>query len=122
MPKRDVETFAELLIRLVRDGAISSCKALASGDSPAPEAKRWRAKSAAPSEEVIADIVDATIFEFLNAIDSGELNLKFTAPRGRTFSLTQEGKGEMGGWYMMTNGWRHRFSKELVMDDLADLA
>lgn len=120
MSKRDIERFAELLIKLVRDEAIGSCRSLTSPSSNAPEAKRWR-RGNVPSEEVIADIVDATLFELLNAIDCGDLPLSFVASKGREISLEQEGKGEMAGSYMMSGGWRQRFSNELVVDDLADL-
>ncbi len=120
MPKRDVERFAELLIKLVRDEAVASCKALTSPESNAPEAQRWR-RGGAPSEDVIADIVDATLFELLSAIDCGALPLKFVSTDGRAVSLEKEGKGEMAGSYMMSGGWRQRFSRELVVDDLADL-
>lgn len=122
MSKRDVERFAEQLIRLVRDEAISGCKSITKPDAKSPVARRWKARGAVPSEEVIADIVDSTLFELLNAIDCGDLDLRFVLANGRVISLEEEGEGEMGGSYMMTGGWRQRFSKELVTDDFADLA
>jgi hypothetical protein len=36
--------------------------------------------------------------------------------------LTEDGLGELAGWYMGSGGWRAMFSRERFVDDFADLA
>jgi len=41
---------------------------------------------------------------------------------GREVDLTEEGLGELSGWYMGSGGWRAMFSKERYEDDFADMS
>ena len=61
------------------------------------------------------------MFSLLHAIDQGVLRLKFVSSTGREVDLTEEGKGELSGWYMGSGGWRAMFSEERYVDDFADL-
>jgi hypothetical protein len=40
---------------------------------------------------------------------------------GREVDLTEEGKGELAGWYEGSGGWRAMFAEERYVDDYADL-
>ena len=71
---------------------------------------------------MIPDAVDETVFSLLRAIDQGLLRMKFVGSSGREVDLTEEGLGELSGWYMGSGGWRARYSKERFVDDFADLA
>lgn len=123
----EVEEFARLLIEHVRDMAVSELDTTLRPAANDAQAKRWRKKlqTAQASEiltEVIPDCVDDTMFYLLHAIDNGLLNVSFTGSSGNTVDLTQAGRSEMSGWYMMTNGWRQQFSTERFNDDFTDLS
>lgn len=126
MLKPEIEQFAEVLLREVRDRAIRSCRALLDPEANSVLARRWREKIAgsSPSEAVayvISDCVDDTIFHLLHAIDSEVLHLLFVTRDGRTADLIEDGIGELGGWYMGSEGWRATYSQEGFVDDFADL-
>jgi hypothetical protein len=70
---------------------------------------------------VIPDAVDETVFNLLHAIDQGALRLRYVTSDGRQVDLTEEGLGELAGWYMGSGGWRALFSAERYVDDFADL-
>jgi hypothetical protein len=108
----------------VRDASVHDCDGTLQVDAGGPVAERWRNSGASPSElkVLVPDVVDETVFNLLNAIDGGELRLKFVSSSGREIDLTEEGKGELGGWYMGSGGWRALFSTERYVDDFADLA
>ena len=128
MPSPEIEEFARILIREVRDAAIQSTDRSLRADAPDPVAKRWKEwprEHTVNLESVVtmvaADIVDDTIFHLLRAIDQELLQLSFTASNGKTVNLTKDGLGELGGWYMGSPGWRAAYAKERFVDDLADL-
>jgi hypothetical protein len=124
MPSKEIEEFARLLVKQVRDRAIRSCDIRLDPEARSVAAQRWRALGASPSEirTVVPDIIDEAVFSFLNAIDQGMLPLKFSSSTGREVDLAAEGDGELGGWYMGSGGWRAMFSDERFIDDFADLA
>jgi len=70
---------------------------------------------------VVPDVVDEAVFSLLRAIDEGALRLKFMSSSGREVDLTEEGLGELAGWYMGSGGWRAMFSEERYVDDFANL-
>jgi len=70
---------------------------------------------------VIPDAVDEAVFGILQAIDQGLLRLKYMSSSGREVDLTEEGQGELSGWYMGSGGWRAMYSAERFVDDFADL-
>ena len=70
---------------------------------------------------MIADAVDETVCGVLQAIDHGLLRLKYVSSGGREVDLTEEGQGELTGWYIGSGGWRALYSAERFVDDFADL-
>lgn len=123
MPNPDVEEFARILVRQVRDAAVRSCDGLLQANAGSPIARRWRQAvgEGASIAVVIPDAVDETVFCMLQAIDQGLLRLKFVSSNGREIDLTEEGLGELSGWYMGSGGWRALYSEERFVDDLADM-
>lgn len=126
MPIPEVEEFAKLLLKHVRDEAISSCDRLLDPAARNAIAERWRVKMESGScrdfaKEIIPDCVDEAIFYLLHAIDEGTLQISFTANNGATINLTVDGQSEMAGWFSGTNGWKEAYSRERFNDDLADL-
>jgi hypothetical protein len=124
----EVEEFAKLLMRHVRDEAIASCDLSRNPNSNSVEAKRWRQKmeSGRTDEllaEIIPDCVDSTLFYLLHAIDEGLLQVSFRSRTGRMVDLVEAGESEMAGWCACggTDDWRARFSKERFNDNLRDL-
>jgi hypothetical protein len=52
---------------------------------------------------------------FLNAVDSGDLELSITDPSsGKSRELVKVGLSEMAGSYIGDDGWRHRYSREKI--------
>ncbi|KAB2964108.1 MAG: hypothetical protein F9K16_05090 [Thermoanaerobaculia bacterium] len=123
MPTSGIEEFARLLVQNVRDSAIRSCEILTDPEARSPAALRWRAAGVRPEKAkvVIPDVVDEAVFCLLNAVDQGLLKVKFMTGAGREVDLTEEGSGELAGWYMGSGGWRAMFSEEPFVDDFADL-
>lgn len=126
MPKPEIEEFARVLIREVRDRAIESCDMQVKPDVNTPIARRWREKmkerdSMNLARSIIPDSVDETIFYLLQAIDSGVLRITFVAGNGQVVDLSEEGMGELAGWYMGSGGWRSEYSSERFIDDFEDL-
>lgn len=127
MPKSEIEEFAKILVRDVRDAAIQSGNRRLRPDAIHVIAKRWREAARAGQLEPIAktlipDTVDNTIYYLLRAIDEGLLKISFTDSNGRTVNLTEEGLGELAGWYVGgIDGWREKYSTERVPDDFTDL-
>jgi hypothetical protein len=70
---------------------------------------------------MIPDCVDFTIFMLLRAIDQGVLQLKFVNNDGELVDLEAAGKGELGGMFMDSDGWRARYSKTRFVDDFKDM-
>lgn len=116
----DLQEFARLLIREVRDEAIRNCDRRLDPDASSLVALRWaNATDAAGREAIrmaIPDIVDDVIFHFVNhGIDQGQLPLTFHASSGNSIDLEDAGYGELGGWFM--TDWRQRYSEERFVDD-----
>lgn len=124
MPSPEIEEFARTLVRNVRDAAVRNCDGLLQPQANSPVAQRWRSLGASASDlgVIVPDTVDETIFSLLQAIDQGLLRLKFVTSTGREIDLTDEGLGELSGWYMGSGGWRGMFSEERYVDDFADMA
>ena len=127
MPSAEIEEFARILVEEVRDRSVFSCDSQSQPESNSPVAKRWRQhltseESLALARSMIPDCIDDVIFHLLNAIDSGALHLSFRASNGKAVDLTDEGAGELAGWYMMSKeGWRAKYTEQRFSDDLEDL-
>jgi len=123
MPTQEIDEFARTLVQHVRDAAIRSCDALLEPQAGSPAARRWKGLDATSSDlrVVIPDAVDEAVFGVLQAIDQGLLRLKFVSSSGIEVDLTEEGKGELSGWYIGSGGWRAMFSSERFVNDFADL-
>jgi hypothetical protein len=116
---KSIEAFAEALVRLVRDRAIRSCFSSLNPTAKDPISKKWNkliseGDIARLLDVIIPDCIDETIFFLLNAIDDGGLELTYDAPNGQKVDLTQKGLGELAGWYVGSESWRHQYSKEKV--------
>lgn len=127
MQASEIEEFARLLVKQVRDPAIQSCDRLRKLGGEAPIAKRWSlalgsGDSDKVAEVIVPDCVDETVFYLLQAIDQGLLQLSFTASNGKTVDLPSDGAGELSGWYMSAEGWRDLHSAERFADDFSDMA
>jgi hypothetical protein len=120
----EIEEFGKALVRWVRDAAVRSCDVWLQPQANSPIARRWRQTGArgAALQAVIPDAVDETVFSLLQAIDQGALRVKFVSVGGREVDLTEEGLGELAGWYMGSGGWRAMYSEQRYIDDFADLA
>jgi hypothetical protein len=124
--KPEIEEFAKRLVSEVRDPAIISCDGQLQAHANSPVAKRWRenmkdAASKALAVSMIPDCVDDAVFYLLHAIDTGALHLTFVASNGNVVDLTNDGLGELAGWYMMgKQGWRSH-SQQRWVNDLEDL-
>ena len=117
----ELHEFAKALVEHVRDRTIRSADGDLRPEAAGPVAERWRAAGVQRVDVVIPDVVDETIFSFLNAIDRGLLQLAFVSKDGTTVNLSEEGLGELGGWFMASDGWRTTHSKERFVDDFADM-
>jgi len=124
MPTPEIEEFAKLLVENVRDAAIRDCDGLLQPQANSPVAHRWRCAGVVSSSlgVMVPDAVDEVLFSLLLAIDQGALRMKFVSRMGREVDLTEEGLGELSGWYMGSGGWRAMFSKERYEDDFADMS
>jgi hypothetical protein len=126
MLKPEIEEFAKLLLREVRDRAIVDCDGQLQAHANSPTAKRWRqnikdGSSKALARTMIPDCVDDVVFYLLHAIDTGALRLSFTATNGNVIDLSREGLGELAGWFMGGDSWRAKYSEQRFVDDFADL-
>jgi hypothetical protein len=123
MNEPEIEEFAKLVIENIRDAAIRNCDAMLSPISAAPVAKRWRSSGASGKAigVVIPDAVDEVVFCLLQAIDQGLLQMKFVSSGGKEINLSEDGLGELSGWFMGSGGWRKVYSKERFVDDFSDL-
>jgi hypothetical protein len=121
-PNPEIEEFAKVLVRDVRDIAMRSCDTQLQPHAGSPVATRWR-ETGVQAEAVrvlIPDVVDDALFTLLDAIDHGVLRLKFISSNGQEVDLTEEGLGELAGWYVGPEGWLEMFAEERFVDDLAD--
>ena len=115
MPIPEIEEFAKILVQQVRDIAVRSCDIILEPAMRADIAKRWRDTGNADAiAAVVPDVIDQTVSALLQTIDQGLLRLKFIAVNGREIDLTEDGGGELAGWYMGTGGWRAMFSNSTL--------
>jgi hypothetical protein len=126
MPNSTIEEFAKVLVQGVRDTAIKSSDSRLKKDARHLIAERWKKlirENNAESliQSLIPDIVDNTLFVLLHAIDQGELRLSFTDSAGKTVDLSEEGLGELAGWFLGSGGWRSQYSAQRFIDDFSDL-
>ncbi len=125
MRRRAIEELGILFVRHVRDVAIQSCDMQLLPHSQTAVAKRWRRAAIpfngqVPPQVLIPDCVDEAIFAFLRAIDQGLLRLSYVTESGETVDLVKEGRGELAAKYMAVDGWRAKYSKERINDDVAE--
>ena len=126
MENPSIEEFAKALIQQVRDAAIRSCDLRLSTESASAVANRWRdaVKNVSGVDAVVMsvpDIVDEVVFQFLRAIDQEQLELLYKASTGTVVDLSQDGLGELSGWFMGSGGWRSAYATERFVDDFDDL-
>ncbi|WP_445369946.1 hypothetical protein ACH5Y9_25515 (plasmid) [Methylomonas sp. BW4-1] len=122
----EIQEFAKVLIEQVRDSAVRSCDDQMLPNMNTPIAKRWRAMLNNGDIEglqkmMISDCVDETLFYLLQALDQGVFNISFNASNGKRIDLSEEGLGELSGWYMGSGGWRSQYSQVRFTDDFSDL-
>lgn len=122
----ELQRFAEVLIRRVRDRAIAECDRLVSGGMAGPDGERWRnlivsQEAAQAVREVIPEVVDETLFCLLDAIDSGRLPLGWRVSGDSFVGLDDLGLGDMAGCLMGSPGWRHEFSSQRCHDPFSNL-
>jgi hypothetical protein len=124
MLRPEIEEFGRLLVQHVRDAAIQDGDRRLAEDAPSPIARRWREvlKGAKPgiAETLIADCVDDALSCLLRAVDQEVLRISFRASNGKIVDLSEEGLGELCGWYNGSKkGWRTMYAKERFVDDSA---
>jgi hypothetical protein len=121
--KPEIEEFARVLVKQVRDESIQNCDRNLEPSALGVIAERWRSLNLGPAEArvLVADVVDKVVFYFLHAIDQGDLHMKYISTNGREVDLTEEGMGELGGWYAGSPGWKEEHSTERISDNYADL-
>jgi hypothetical protein len=117
MPSPEIEEFARLLVEQVRDPAIRGCDMNLRADTTYASAKRWKSLAStefgdSPKDVVIPDAVDATIARLLIAIDGG-MRLLYVASDGKVVDLSDDGMGELSGWYSV---WRDKYSTQRRFD------
>lgn len=113
-----INEFAEILIREVRDAAIRDGDINADPTCSSSLALRWQAAGVPPSaaKMLIPDCIDLALFYLLNAIDSGSMQVTFKTRDNQEINLSDAGEGELAGWYLGTDSWRERYSKERCTD------
>ena len=121
----ELDRFAQLLMKLVRDPAIREADRLARGAIRGPSGRRWRALMAENSAqdlllEAIPEIVDQTLFQLLDAIDTGAFPLVWRSADGVETTLQDLGSSEMAGW-LAGGDWPNRHSAERFHEYFADL-
>jgi hypothetical protein len=126
MPNHEIEEFAKNLVQEVRDLTIRECDRSLHPNANHAIAKRWSDAARAGNGEyfarvLIPDIVDSVLTHFCRAIDEGHLRLSYTASNGKVANLTVDGLAELAGWYIGSDGWRAKYSKERFADDFSDL-
>jgi hypothetical protein len=123
----ETEEFGELLVRLVRDGAIAQGNLTIAPHAKGPMPERWRnlvANVASNTElirEIIPDCVDDCLAELLRAIDHEHLHLLFLTGDGKLVDLVEEGRGELEGWLLGLDGWVTTFSQQRFVSHVEDL-
>lgn len=110
------------IVQHVRDRSMQKLDAAFSSRARHAIARRFRAAAKGSVDELVSTVVmecvDGVIAELFHAIDSGALNLRYVADDDQVFSLTEDGQGELAGWYIGQDGWRTKFSKTRFIDDI----
>jgi hypothetical protein len=121
----ELDEFARRLMQLVRDRAVVACDALIAGGIAGPQGDNWRELGRPVGEALqalVPDVVDQVLFEFLAAIDGGELPMSWRDSSGAQQDMEDLGSSEMAGWLMMgAGGWRDRYSMQRFNDYTAGL-
>jgi hypothetical protein len=124
---RDVAAFAEALIRNVRDRAIVVGDRLAEeyelARAEVPEAEQAsRSVRRGDAAAFVPELVDEVLFEFLNALDNGDVPLWWRRDDGSSVPLRDLGMGEMAGWYVMgAGGWIDTYSGQRYVDRAVEM-
>jgi hypothetical protein len=125
VPIPEIEEFAKILVKQVRDATIQSCDRNLQSSFNNPIAKRWHeAANSTPgsfAKVIIPDIVDSAISHLLGAIDQEVLHLSFTSSNAKSVDLVADGHGELSGWYRGSGGWCEKYSGERFVNDFSDL-
>jgi len=126
MPNHEIEEFARNLVQKVRDLTIQECDRSLHPNANHAIAERWRDAARVGNGEyfarlLIPDIVDSVLTHFCRAIDEEHLRLSYTASNGKVVNLPVDGLAELAGWYIGSDGWRAKYSKERFVDDFSDL-
>lgn len=113
----ELQRFAELLMRLVRDKSIVSCDRRAAGRIISPGGQRWNAqitdeRTRTAVQALIPEIVDAVLFRLLTALDNGDIPLAWRGEDGSYADLDDLGAAEMSGWFIAGDGWRAQYSDQ----------
>lgn len=118
-----IEEFARKLVAAVRDQAIKSCDGNALPSATNVVAQRWHeARAGKETEVTVPDTVDEAVFFLLAAIDQGILRLSYTTDQGELVDLSDEGLGELAGWYVGPDGWRAQYSDQRHFEFVPDEA
>jgi len=125
MSEHDLDTFARLLMQLVRDRALVAIDAYIAGSMRDAQGKRWARLEGPVKEalhELVPDVVDQVLFELLAAVDEGELPLIWDDPVRGLQRLEEVGMSELAGllWYG-EGDWRDTYSAQRFNDYLADV-
>lgn len=102
-----VRTLLKFFVEEIRDEAINDADiTLEFRNEEEPITKRWKTAfntgdMKAFANVVVADTVDSVIFKVLNAIDSENLELFIEDSEGKIIGLSEIGKRELGGYYMV---------------------
>jgi hypothetical protein len=116
MASPGLEEFARKLVQAVRDRALRSCDLNLRPEAAAVPAKRWREAGvtggSGAANVIVPDAIDEALFFLLNAIDQGILRLRYVAEDGSEVDLSEDGLGELAGWYVGPDGWRRQYSSE----------
>jgi hypothetical protein len=120
--RQELQRFAELLMSQVRDQAISNGDVYAAGRIGGTVGEHWKRVLADPAcrdamLELLPEVVDEVLFQFLNALDSGDLNLGWRREDGSWADLYDLGDSNLAGDFVRPgDGWRARYSQQRVTE------
>ncbi|GIH10186.1 hypothetical protein Rhe02_82530 [Rhizocola hellebori] len=117
--RQELQRFAELLMRLVRDQAISNLDVYAAGRIGGAIGEHWKMVLADPAcrdamLELLPEVVDEVLFQLLNALDNGDLPMAWRCEDASYADLYDMGRSEMAGEFLGTDpdGWRVKHSQQ----------
>lgn len=112
------DKFGELIAQQVRDGSVEDLRIIFSHHPKSQMAKFHEnvvKNCERPDlEKLIISAIDITIFRFLQLIDDGDLKISLQKSEN---SYDQISGGELGGWYIMQDGWIEMFSSIATGDE-----